>query len=148
MIYPVGPGWDVNVGQLMTSRQEQWWTIQTEEDVPAITDHVVAVVGDLGLPHLHTRIEGIDPPALPAARKQPYRGLSLAVLLPPIALYGENLDSVPEPCRRHPVHCAHGRTGTGRACRPHDRGPHQDVEAAAHQPRPPRPVPDRRRRAA
>ena len=95
MIYPRPREWDVNVGQLMTPRQEQWRTIQTEEDVPAITDHVVAVVGDLGLPHLHTQIEGIHPPALPAARKQPYRGLSLAVLLPPIALHGENLDSVP-----------------------------------------------------
>jgi hypothetical protein len=64
-IFPV-EGWQQRVGFLMESPHDHWWTIRTAEDVPAIADHVIALVRDAVLPQLRARLAGSEPPPQPS----------------------------------------------------------------------------------
>jgi hypothetical protein len=57
--------WQVRVGFLLDPPHDHWWTVRAEEDILAVSDHVVAVVMDVVVPQLQTRLGGARPPALP-----------------------------------------------------------------------------------
>lgn len=59
-------GWWERVGLLLDQPHDHWWTIRTAEDVPAIADHVVAVVRCSALPYLRAHMAGREPPAAQA----------------------------------------------------------------------------------
>lgn len=66
--YAVGTelqGGSQRVGYLMDPPHDHWWTVQTEDEIPAVADHVVAVVRDAVLPQLRARLAGSEPPPVP-----------------------------------------------------------------------------------
>ncbi len=77
---PDGPAeidvrWE-NIARLMPVRHGydgHCWTIRTADDVPAVADHVIALLRDGVLPGLRAQVEGDEPPAPPGT----YDGLDL-----------------------------------------------------------------------
>jgi hypothetical protein len=98
-MYAVEPdlqGWSERVGSLMDPPHDHWWTIQTADDVPAVAEHVIAVVRDAVLPQLRARLSGSEPPPQPIKEMGPVPDCPAPTCAyPPVAwVDGANLGSL------------------------------------------------------
>jgi Domain of unknown function (DUF4304) len=64
-------GWRVRIGALLDDPHDHWWTIRIGDDVSAVTDHVLWLVRERGLPELRHRL-GLGPPV--SLRHEPIPG--------------------------------------------------------------------------
>lgn len=84
--------WKKRVGELMDPPHDHWWTIQSADDVPAVADHVVAVVRDAVLPQLRARRDGNTPPVLPTQEMGPIPDCPAPTCAYPPVAWVENAD--------------------------------------------------------